>query len=218
MKIFIGPYSNYFSPYHIAEKIMFWKKRHRSDAEDEAIFNFGEWLAMTKDGKHSWLYNLCEKLNSYKKRKIKIRIDDYDAYSADHTLALIILPVLKEIRNQKMSTGFVDDADFPEELRTISVAALTEDEKCLGKLDDNWFKLWEWVLDEMIWTFEQHAMDNWEEQYYSGESDLQFDSTGYITTGPNDTFKIDQEGIKEHSARMLRGRILFAKYYESLWT
>ena len=39
--------------------------------------------------------------NGNKSRKVKIKIDRHDTYSMDHTLALIILPMLVQLRNTK---------------------------------------------------------------------------------------------------------------------
>jgi hypothetical protein len=140
----------------------------------------------------------------------------------DNTLALIVVPMLEKLRENVVSGPSVDDEDVPENLRSTAAPALTEEQKNCGHTDDNWFKRWEWVLDEMIWTFKQHSNDGWEEQYYSGEVDWSLvkseDSSGPIlVTGPNHTFESDSEGIKKHRERMQNGRRLFAKYYESLW-
>jgi hypothetical protein len=109
----------------------------------------------------------------------------------------------------------VDDEDVPLELQAISAPALSEDQKNSGDTDENWLPRWEWVLGEMIWTFEQH-MSNWEEQYYSGESDLLFED-GVMKKGLKDTFTVDEVGVAAHRERMSNGRRLFAKYYCSFW-
>ena len=43
MKVFIGDYVNFFGPYQIAEKILFWKDKY----EDDIVHDFGKWLATT---------------------------------------------------------------------------------------------------------------------------------------------------------------------------
>ena len=35
--------------------------------------------------------------------------------------------------------------------------------------------------------------------------------------GPNDTYKMDTEGLNKHRARMDNGLRLFGKYYSGLW-
>jgi hypothetical protein len=128
---------------------------------------------------------------------------------------MIIAPMLKELGKNKHGAPFVDDEDVPLELQAISAPALSEDQKNSGDTDENWFPRWKWVLDEMIWTFEQH-MSNWEEQYYSGESDLLVED-GVMKKGPKDTFTVDEVGVAAHRERMSNGRRLFAKYYCALW-
>ena len=210
MKIYMGPYKNFIGPYQIAEGILFWK-----DKNSDMVEHLGDWLAKNKDGTDSALYRFCRWVDSFKERKINIRVDGYDVWSMDYTLAMIIVPMLKKLSKNKYGAPFVDDEDVPLELQTTSAPTLSEQQKNTGETDENWVPRWEWVLSEMIWTFEQHSM-NWEEQYYSGESDLLFED-GVMKKGPNDTFKVDEKGVAEHRERMKNGRRLFAKYYEALW-
>lgn len=140
----------------------------------------------------------------------EIHIDDYDVWSMDCTLAKIIEPMLVKLANQQHGAPIVDNEDVPEELHAP--------EK--GYNHDINLKRWDWVINEMIWAFHQKTID-WEIQYYSGESDIYFKDIGNgyseMKRGPNDTFKIDREGMKKHQARMSNGFRLFGKYYESLW-
>lgn len=93
--------------------------------------------------------------------------------------------------------------------------------------DDNHFARWDYVMNEMIWAFEQKTID-WEQQYYSGEHDILWvpsetlDKNGKASfmemkKGPKDTFKIDKDGLTKHQKRMTNGFRLFGKYYEGLW-
>jgi hypothetical protein len=225
MKVYMELYTTWVGPYQIAEKILFWKDKYAiyegvsyDDHPDRiAIEKFGDFLV-----KIPGLTKFCEWFNSNKKRKISVHIDNHDVWSADHTLALIIVPVLKKLKEQKNGSPCVDDEDVPENLRTTATEPLTEEEKNIGHTDDLWEQRWEWVLDEIIWAFEQHAMDDWETQYYSGDTDLSIEKdelTGYgkLVEGPNHTFKIDIEGRNAAQERMANGRRLFAKYYSNLW-
>lgn len=219
MKVYIGPHTKWIGPYQIAQKILFWRDKY----EDDSVHKLGEWLATNRKGENSWLANLCQWIYDRKNRRIYVKVDGYDTWNADHTLALIIVPVLKMMLEQKHGAPRVDDDDVPEELRSTSAPELTEDEKNCGGTDENWFKRWEYVLGEMIWAFEQHANPDWEDQYYSGETDIYFEKiegTDYseMRNGHNHTFKVDHEGKMKHRERMDNGRRLFAKYYESLWS
>ena len=156
--------------------------------------------------------------NPDKKRKVSVRIDPSDVWNMDHTLALIIVPMLKMVRDSKAGSPNVDDNDVPQHLRSSAAPKLSQDQIDAGWPDTYHHQRWEWVLDQMIWAFEQHADSDWEEQYYSGETDLKIDDAGLLTEGPNHTFKVDDEGRENHRKAMENGRRLFAKYYECLWT
>ena len=220
MKVNIGPYVGWFGPYQLAEKILFWKDKHRVN-ETNPLEEHPDHLAIYKLGDRladiGWLNSFLNWVYSKQKRKVSVRIDRYDAWSADHTLAMIIHPLLIELKDQKGGSPHVDDEDVPEHLRSYSAPELTEEEKNSGHTDENWHKRWDWVLDEMIWAFEQHANEDWEDQYHSGNHDLSVED-GVLKIGPNDTHKVDREGIKKHRERMSNGRRLFAKYYEGLWS
>ncbi len=150
---------------------------------------------------------------SDKQRKVKIQVSDHDVWSADSTLALIIVPVLKKLKEAKAGHSFIDQEDYPAEI-------LGGDPHDPENPDH---RPWEWALDEMIWAFEQHATDDWDQQYYSGETDyiwepIEGSTNKKLVMGPNDTFTVDREGLDKHRARMANGRRLFAKYYGCLWT
>jgi hypothetical protein len=182
MKINIGPYPRWFGPYQLAEKILFWK-----NDDDDAVDALGKWL-----DKHTPITRVSRWV--YGKRKVKIRIDPYDTWSMDHTLGLIIVPMLKQLKETKHGSPFVADEDVPEELRSTS-APTKENE---WDIDDNHHKRWEWVMDEMIWAFEQNCDDTFPDRFW----------TDYV---------YDRDGYKKHEERIDNGILLFGKYYRGLW-
>jgi hypothetical protein len=205
MKVYLGPYKNWIGPYQLTS---FLKPIIGEDRTEKV----GDWLNST------WVADFCQWVDSKRKRKISVRVDGYDVWGADHTLAFIIHPVLVELKKHKHGHPLVDDEDVPENIRCTSARPLTEDEKNRGCLDEFAEARWDWVLEEMIWAFEQHTMDDeWQTQYESGNHDFRVDEEGNFSVGPNHTYVADYEGIKKHRERMANGRRLFAKYYESLW-
>jgi hypothetical protein len=237
MKVYIGKHPSYFGPYQLAEKILFWMDKEN----DDRVHNFGQWLAGDSDKVKS-LKNvlvddiqsntLCKFLtwvDSKKKRKIEVRIDKYDTWNMDGTLAYIILPMLKQLQATKHGSPYVDDADVPENLRSTSA----EPKENEWDTDSNHHLRWEWILDEMIWAFEQHHPDNdWEKQFHSGEHDWQWkeSETDYANPltgktekcsemfhGPNHTHVYDHEGAKVYSDRIDNGFRLMGKYFRALW-
>ena len=135
MKINIGPYVNWIGPYQIAEKILFWRDKYK----DNSVHNFGTWLATDSKGEDSLLMKLCSWAHSKQKRKVKVHIDNYDVWSMDDTLALIIKPMLIKLKEQKHGIAWIDNTDVPEELR--------DSDNGYSEAKYNWF------LDECIWAF-----------------------------------------------------------------
>lgn len=224
MRVNIGPPVPYFGVFQLAEKILFWKDKYKINEANPAdthkdyddIHNLGLFLE-----KIPGLQKFCNWVYDTRTRRVKVKIDGYDTWSADQTIAIVILPLLKALKENKHGAPWVSDDDVPDELKSTSANPLTEEEKNVGATDDNFFKRWDWILNEMIWAFEQSTTE-WEHQYYSGECDIQFkeleNGLSTIVNGPNDTFKVDRDGVENHRKRMERGRMLFAKYYESLWS
>lgn len=177
MKVYIGPYVNWFGPYQLAEKILFWR-----DKDDDSVHEFGEKLS-----KSNLLVAICKYIDSKINRKIQVRIDNYDTWSMDYTLAHIVTPMLKQLKEKKHGAPFVDDADVPEYLRK-SAAPPTKNE---WDTDENFFKRWDWVMDEMIFAFESKLNDYWED--------------------------VEWEERRVIEERIQNGFVLFGKYFQSLW-
>jgi hypothetical protein len=75
-------------------------------------------------------------------REVSISIDNYDTWSMDSTLSLLIHPMLVQLKATQHGHP----------------ANMTEQE-------------WNEILDEMIWAFEQKCRDDWESDYYEYEDD-----------------------------------------------
>ncbi len=190
MKVYIGPYSNWLGPYQIAELLLFWLDKDK----DDRVHNFGAWLA--GDEQESWLSKLCQWFHSKKKRTTFIKIDNYDVWSMDHTLSLIVLPMLRLLQKQKHGAPLVDDDDVPDSLKSTSAPA----KKDKWDTDDNHFLRWDWVIEEMIFAFECKLNDEWDIAFYN-ETNREWDI----------------EGRQVIQNRITNGFRLFGKYYESLW-
>ena len=77
------------------------------------------------------------RIGPYRKNRAEhVEIEPHDTWSMDHTLAMIIHPMLVQL---KATTH-----GYP--------STTTEQE-------------WDQILDEMIWAFEQKCRDNWEDDY-----------------------------------------------------
>lgn len=208
MKIYFSNYRNHWlSPYTILEKVFFWRE---IDYDEPLIEKWSDRLLPFCEAWTKFLDFVHPQIEF-------VKIDRYDTWNMDGTLAKIILPMLKQLHATKHGSPLVDDEDVPEELKSTS-APPKENE---WDIDGNHFKRWDYVMEEMIWAFEQKNTD-WQEQYCSGKHDISWEKdekTGMseMKRGPMDTYKCDYEAMKVHQARISNGMRLFGKYYEGLW-
>lgn len=188
MKVYINNYRNHWlSPYTICEKIFFWREIDYDEPIIERLSNF--------------LKPFCiglQKFRNFISPKINyVKIDYWDTWSLYSTLAIIALPMLKQLRESKHGSGFVDMNDVPESMRCTD----TEDydpqytfdfyrEPDLQKIQCDIHDRWDWVLDEMIFAF-QYVLDE--------------------ENGLND------ENWIESYKRVHNGFCLFGKYFQNLW-
>jgi len=202
MKVNIGPYKSHITTHRIKCDYLEWAYGDdwfKVKPEDYI------WNDRVVSGILDFIDYCLKPINKFRNRKIKIKYQNYDTWSLDHTLALIILPGLKQLKATNHGYASVDYSDLPHDwLKDAS----GEDQ-------------WEWVMEEMIWAFEEIANDcPGAEAFYSGEVDIQWaDNGGYSTMehGPKHTFNVDFEGRKKYDSRIERGTTLFGKYYRSLW-
>ena len=227
MKVKIGKYKSWIGPYQIAEKLCFWTKRVPDEygikCKPDWVHDFGTWLGENKTGEDSRLMKFCKWIETKRRQHIYVKIDPHDTWSMDHTLAHIIVPMLKQLDTTKHGAPYVSDEDVPEHLKSTS-APPKEDEY---DLDANHFLRWDWVLAEMIFAFESKLDETWKDKYASGTHDIKFEPCEYDETGkpmasvmvkgPNDTYECDYAAMAREQARISNGFVLFGKYYECLW-
>jgi len=160
---------------------------------------------------HNWLF---EKFGYRNAQKVYVKIDKYDTWNMDTTLAHIVVPMLKlkQLRDGKNGNPIVDMEDRPDHL--IGTIPKGYD------VDEFHFEAWDWILGEMLFAFESKH-DDWERQFQSGEHDIDWvpreDGMSELVNGPSHTFKVDVEGLKAYQKRISNGFRLFGKYYEGLW-
>jgi len=196
----MGKYKNYLGPYQLAEKICFWAKKDPIEGSPEYVIRLGEFFAHGKFlgdmdynepmPETTLLYDLLEWIHSKRGyRRIYVKIDDHDVWSMEHTLANIITPMLKKLKEVQHGAPHTDDEDVPEHLR--STAAPPKENE--WDTDENHFKRWDWILDEMIWSFE----------FCLNEDALYLAQT--------------EEEFATNDIRRNNGYRLFGKYYGKLW-
>ena len=152
--------------------------------------------------------------DGYEERKVEIQIDDYDSWNCDHTLSLIALPLLKQLKEQKQGAPWVDDEDVPEELRSTS-AKPKENEY---DIDEFHFARWDYVLDCILWSLEQHVNYDPEEDKFFKFNEAVESESGLEKLLGKGKCEIDKEGLEAYHARKQKGFVLFGKYLRNMWS
>lgn len=218
MKFIFGKYPNHISCYTIAEKILFWKNKWGTDEESDQIYNLGRYLSYgsTEDipesqRKYTLLDRFCTWYNKQQKQKIVVKVDNWDVWGMDHTLAHIIHPLLIKLKEVQHGSGIVDFEDVPEHLQP-SPEEIKRIKENFYNDDELLHERWKWVLDEMIWTFEQIKNDDDSEFFDQSECDPDEDVFASVSK-----VKYDREGHMKKEARINNGLRLFGKYFRNLW-
>jgi len=202
MKVKLGPYTSWIGPYQIAEKIFFWVDKYEESIWADRSYAFGKWLSKT------WVNDFCQWIHSFKKRQEYVKIDYYDHWNVDHTLAVIIAPLLVNLKAHKHGFGIIDDEDVPEYLR--STFGIKKDDYGWDSLAE---KRYEWFLDELIWAFSQHKSDDETGKFYDHtESNKVEDLNESIKL-----LKVDHAGLDAHNKRKQHAFNMFGKYFQTLW-
>lgn len=199
-----------------------WEVRCKDYTRSDRIV---EWIL---DRWQTVLNLTVNQIQDRRKKVQKIRIDKFDTWGMDSTLAPIIHPMLVQLKATTHGAPNIDDEDVPEELKSTTAPTFDGEN---GEVDDNHFKRWDYVLDEMIFAFGKLSEEDWEDEFHSGNIDILWtpinkagdvipkdDAEFYrMDTGPNDTHKYDKEGHAKMDKRITNGTRLFGKYYRALW-
>jgi hypothetical protein len=201
MKVYLSKYRNHWlSPYTILEHVCFW--RVFEDYNDPWVEKWANRLEPLCLAWQWFLDRVHPKINY-------VKIDYWDTWSMDHTLAHMIVPMLKQLQANKHGSPQVEDEDVPEHLRSTAAPPKEND----WDTDDNLHLRWEWVMNEMIWTFEQQIKDNADSQFY--DHSAVNPKTGISTQIGQ--IKVDRDGLDAWQERKTNGFRLFGKYYQALW-
>lgn len=158
-------------------------------------------------------------LGRYKKvgkRKLVVRIDPWDVWSADYTLSLIILPLLILYRREmhgipmqmfsKEYHALLDSKKYWKEKelnrKTGRIGPL---ERRLRKLSDEAFTRWKETIDEMIWAFKQVVGS--EPSFWKVKPNHKKGIKGVM----------DMDAWKAYHDRISAGIRLFGENFQSLW-
>jgi hypothetical protein len=208
MKVYLSNYRNHWlSPYVVLKKVCFWEK------DEDRIYNLKEETNNPYEKWVNFLNPICVAVQKFldviHPRFNYVKIDRWDTWSMDHTLAHIIHPMLVQLNETTHGAPYTDDEDVPDELKSTNA----EPKENEWDTDSNHFKRWEYILNEMIWSFEQELKDDDESQF--------FDHSESNGKSPWDKDfvrpKIDCDGLEAHQKRKQNGFRLFGRYYQNLW-
>ena len=211
MKVNIGPYLSWWGPYQIADLL-----RHFG-VNDDRRHRIGERLSKT------WVNTVCEWIHSKRKRTIKIRIDAYDSWSADSTLALIAAPLLEQLKatNHGIPGRLYECDEFDREKtrfykevigRDYMADAVTDpvqDEKDRLRCEE----IWNEIQDEIIFALKELNNDDGETQFYSKDFGMNVGEGGVVAFRG----EVDHEGLAAYHKRINNGLVLFGRYFRNLW-
>jgi hypothetical protein len=240
MKIYISDYRHHwFTPYTWIDYMFFWtdwskcsRNKSLQSALDEMEGKYKyvehpEWVEKWVNRLEPISHGIMWVLDRIHPKIDYVKIDKWDTWNMDHTLAHIVLPMLKQLQATKHGSPNVDDEDVPDDLKSTS-APPKENE---WDTDENHFRRWDWAMNEMIFAFNCKVDDSWEDQFRSGVHDyitVPVDKDGnevakgehkfwQMKDGPKNTYKCDYEGMRVVEARIQNGFRLFGKYYQALW-
>jgi hypothetical protein len=163
-------------------------------------------------------------------RKIDIHVDKYDTWNMDGTLAMIIYPMLLQLKATKHGVPH----DFAEVGGESYDGQDSFDfyKEGTDELFNERIKSWDDVLDKMIWSFQQIADGDYDSKYHHGNAEYDWKETEKLYPNPitgimEPTYQMvdknpdehwyDHVGHKLHEDRIQEGLELFGKYYRNLW-
>lgn len=237
MKIYLSkPRYHWISPYKFIDLVFFWTdwskcSRSKDYIPDEKYVDHPKWVEKLVEKLEPVSVVIQKVLDKIHPEVNYVKIDYWDVWSMDHTLSPIILPMLKQLKKVKHGSGYVDLEDVPPELR-YTTHEDWDDNHCFDfyhaedvvKKECDVHTRYDWLLDELIWTFEQLADDNnGEDQFWIEHGEIDWDKYPEDegkTSKPlrwKKESKVDWEGLRKHQERVRNGLKLFGKYYQTLW-
>jgi hypothetical protein len=124
MKVKIGNYSNRLicniHSNHMNKKYGIVNWPDNQDYEDHVLEVIEDGVQTVYDWVN-WLWF------DRRTQTVKVRIDRWDTWSMDDTLAPIILPMLVQLKETKHGAPIVDDEDVPKELKSTSAEPKEKD-------------------------------------------------------------------------------------------
>lgn len=163
-------------------------------------------------------------------RKIDIKIDNYDTWGLDNTLALIIFPALLQLKEQKHGVPAEFVNDVAEDYNDQMVFDFMREDK--DAVFQQGIDKWNEILDKMLWSFQQLIDDDHDSKYHHGKRDYDWVVSDHKFTNPTtgldeDCYEMldknpdghwyDAVGHRLHNERIQEGLELFGRFFRDLW-
>jgi hypothetical protein len=127
MKVYLSNYRHHwFSPYTLIDYFFFWTKwskchrdqslaRALSNSEDESTWtDRPDWVEKWHDRLAPLSVAIQKTLDLIHPKIDYVKVDYWDTWSMDDSLAQIILPLLRQLHDKNHGAPFVDDEDVPD--------------------------------------------------------------------------------------------------------
>lgn len=211
MRVFLSkPRNHWVSPYTILETVLFWKDWNKIPYKTPWVKTSAKFLQPISYG-IQWVWDKVHPEINY------IKVDGWDVWSVDHTLSPIILPMLKRLKEVKHGTPWTDHSDGPWYYRF----QLDVDEHNYSETGSYNHERWNWIMDEMIWTFEQLSSEDYDKQYWLEHGEIDWDAPadedGLYPVVWKKESRVDWDGMGRHNKAIDNGLRLFGRYYRNLW-
>jgi hypothetical protein len=212
MKVYIGPYKSWLCVYRMVDCLSVF------GISEETCDKIGEWVI-----DYTPIQKIFDRINERRDRTVKVRIDDWDTWSADNTLSTIVHPLLEKLAEDNRGVPVIDLEDVPESLRYVVGTDSGEndwDRKSIFWMEQRW----KWVLGEMIFAHKNVVDDRWADQFHHGNREIEWKEIDSSDGGEkfyemlrHKDYYFDKDGYEKYNKRIDNGLRLFGKYYRNLW-
>jgi len=218
MKAYIGPYLTWWGPYQIADLLQ------KVGVSEDRCHDIGKRLSET------WVGDLCQWIHDKRTRNVSIKLDPWDSWSADSTIATIAAPLLKQLQKNKHGIPgslYEGDEFDAAKIKRYNEILGNEDYSDEGKeqRDKDYAEaeaIWNEIMNEMIFALEacykeDHEPNFWIEKPSPPEFVVHPGMPGYTEIVNRRAGKMDLEAYKAYHQRVQNGLVLFGRYFKHLW-
>jgi len=204
-----GKYPRWYTTSGLESKWLMYRYGDRGlDLHESKFDEIDHVVIGTLDGIQRILNKTINRYNEWRGQKVRVHVENHDIWSADATIAHMVLPLLEKLRDEKHGYPLIDPKEIeglPKELKPKKKEAEEYSKK--GLPDPKAEARWNWVLNEMIFAMECIIDNSWEDEFF-GRDD------------PDDMLSvkmIDKEGYDNTHKRIDRGLRFFGLWFRALW-